>query len=143
MLSGEYVLCVLMQMSHHEVDPDNTPTPAPWNTNIIRKNNVMDTYTSVGYARVRNVGHSACCRMVWCLKVGRHRRPSQSHGYRGHTVAIHHECRVGGPCGACVDMGVGAAAEGWRRGLKMRTSTRPKMRSMRRKMHFRLPVFFW
>jgi hypothetical protein len=40
-------------------------------------------------------------------------------------------------------MGVGAAAEEWRRGLKMRTTTSPKMRSKRRKMHFRLPVFFW
>jgi hypothetical protein len=58
-------------------------------------------------------------------------------------VVIHHECRREGPCGACVDMGVGAAAEGWRRGLKMRTNTSPKMRSRRRKMHFRLPVFFW
>ena len=26
-------------------------TPAPWETGIIRKNRVMDTYTSVGYAR--------------------------------------------------------------------------------------------
>lgn len=40
-------------------------------------------------------------------------------------------------------MGVGAAAEECRRGLKMRTTTSPKMRSKRRKMHFRLPVFFW
>jgi hypothetical protein len=40
-------------------------------------------------------------------------------------------------------MGVGAAGEDWRRGLKMRTTTSPNMMSKRRKMHFRLPVFFW
>jgi hypothetical protein len=38
---------------------------------------------------------------------------------------------------------IGMAAEEWRRGLKMRTRTRPKMISTRRNMHFRLPVFFW
>lgn len=32
------------------------PTPVPWNTSIIRKNNVMNTYANIGYARVRNVG---------------------------------------------------------------------------------------
>lgn len=35
------------------------------------------------------------------------------------------------------------AAEECRRGLKMRTTTSPKMRSKRRKIHFRLPVFVW
>jgi len=55
---------------------------------------------------------------------------------------VHHEGRAGETCGACVDIGVGPV-EVWRRGLKMRTTTSPKMMSKRRKMHFRLPVFFW
>ena len=38
---------------------------------------------------------------------------------------------------------IGAGAEEWRRGLKMRTTTRPKIISIRRNIHFRLPVFFW
>jgi len=79
-------------------------------------------------------------------KVTVHRAPSSTiieHMDTSHPVVIHHECRVGGPGGARVDTGVGTAAEEWRRGLKMRTSTSPKMRSKRRKMHFRLPVFFW
>jgi hypothetical protein len=40
-------------------------------------------------------------------------------------------------------MGVGAAGEELRRGLKTRTRTSAKIMSKRRKMHFRLPVFFW
>ena len=38
---------------------------------------------------------------------------------------------------------IGMAAGEWRRGLNMRTRTRPTMISKRRNMHFRLPVFFW
>jgi hypothetical protein len=34
--------------------------PAPWDTKIIRKNNVIDTYASIDYARERNVGHPTC-----------------------------------------------------------------------------------
>lgn len=38
--------------------------PAPWDTEIIRKNNVIDTYASIDYARERNVGHLRVRRMV-------------------------------------------------------------------------------
>ena len=59
------------------------------------------------------------------------------------STIFHHESTEGGFCGACVGMGVGAAGVELRRGLKTRTRTSAKIMSKRRKMHFRLPVFFW
>ena len=44
---------------------------------------------------------------------------------------------------AGVVMGLETGGGGCRRGLKMRTTTSAKIMSKRRKMHFRLPVFFW